>query len=164
MTAAVQVAGLATIKVGTGDGGSLDTLGYTRDGAQITYEAYSVDVPGDEFGGDEGPPIDIQYLGETARIRLEMTKYDSSVKDKLEDRLLGENAGTPGTPGTLLFADSKTVRLAIDTANDNPDRNFPRATLVKTPIEVNKGTKYSTLILEFVAYEDADGVLFNTTT
>ena len=59
----IQVAGLAPIKV---DG---ELLGYTRNGADTTKEAYWLDVPGDENGGDDGPPIDVQYLGEIARVR-----------------------------------------------------------------------------------------------
>ena len=74
MAVAVQVAGLATIKIAAAVGSPLYTLGYTQNGAFITTEGYTVNVPGDENGGDDGPPIEIQSLGETARVRLEFTK------------------------------------------------------------------------------------------
>ena len=42
------------------------------------------------------------------------------------------------------------------------DRNFPRV-FPRAPIEVNKGTRFSTLVMEFEAHEDGSGVLWNTT-
>ncbi len=165
MAVAVQVAGLATIAVGA-EGAAfadLSILGYTRDGAEIVTEGHYVDIPGDENGGDEGPPIDVQYLGETAKARLELTKWNSTVADTIASRLHGATAGTPGTAGSLMFAGSYVKRVLIYKAG-TPNVamfNFPRA-FCRAPIEINKGTKFSTLILELEAYKDANGVLYNT--
>jgi hypothetical protein len=123
MAAIVQAYGLATIKVDCGAG--LETLGYTRNGAEENYEAFWIDVPGDQHGGDQGPPIEVQYLGEIARIRLEMTKYDEAVLDKVKARLRSGTAGTVGTPGTLMFAGSKYIRVLIHSVSE--PRNFPIA-------------------------------------
>lgn len=160
MAVAIHVAGLATIKVDTGDANALETLGYTRDGTEITEEARFIDVPGDENGGDEGPPVDVQYLGETARIRLELTKYDSAVAAKVFPRLYGGTDGQPGTAGTLMFGDSKTYRLLIHTIAE--PYNYPRA-FPRGAVELNKGTRFSTLVLEFEAHKDGNGVLRNAT-
>jgi hypothetical protein len=69
MTATPQNHGKATIRVNTGSAGVLETVGYTRNGADLTTEGFWIDVPGDENGGDSGPPIEIQYVGEMARVR-----------------------------------------------------------------------------------------------
>ena len=69
MAIAVIVDGLVTVKI-TPYGGAQASLGYTRNGVDITFEGFFLDVMGDETGGDDGPPIDRQYLGEIARIRF----------------------------------------------------------------------------------------------
>ena len=162
MAITVNVAGLATIKAGTGASGALESLGYTMDGARITSEGYTTNVPGDQNGGDEGPPVEIQYLGETARVRLEMTKWDTAVQAKLEARFKGGTAGTPPTAGSLMFAGGGYFRLLIH--SPATPRNFICASLLKQPIEINKGTKFSRLVLEFECYKDpTTGVLYNST-
>ena len=160
MAAAVQIAGACEIKVAT-NGGSLQSLGYTRNFADVTKEAFWVDVPGDENGGDEGPPIEIIYLGEIARVRLELTKWDATVAAIVKARLSGGTAGTPGSTGTAMFAGSKDLRLLLNAAND--PRNFPRA-IPRGSIEIGRGSKYSTLVCEFECHKDGSGVLYNTTT
>jgi len=159
------VAGLCTVKVGTGEGNALESAGYSRNGAEITKEAFMLDVPGDENGGDDGPPVDIQNLGEIIRVRLELTKYDRDVTIKIEPREKGGSAGVIATPGALMFAGEKFMRLLLSTPN-NPV-NFPWA-IPREPIDVNLGTKFSTLLLEFVCYKDPTsantGVIYNATT
>lgn len=144
-TVQVQVAGLAAIKI---DG---ELLGYTRNGADSTNEAFWLDVPGDQNGGDDGPPIDIQYLGEIVRVRLELTKWNETVADKIRARVKGATAGAPAEVGTLMGRDSKSVRLTIDAPN--LPRNYPRA-IPRMPIEMNRGTKFSTLVCEFECHRD----------
>jgi len=160
MAIAVNVAGAAQIQVNTGGSFALETLGYTRNGADVTKEAFFLDVPGDANGGDDGPPIDIVYLGEIARIRLELTKWDNAIANKLRPRLYGGTLGQTGTPGTLMVGGSKTHRVLINTTND--DRNFPVCVL-RMPIEINRGTKFSTLVLEFEAHS-VSGLLYNAVT
>ena len=166
MAITVNVAGLATIKIAAG--GALQDFGYTMDGARITTEGFTVNVPGDENGGDEGPPVEIQYLGEIVRVRLEMTKWDVSVGNVLSARFKGGTAGVPVAAGSLVFSAGGYFRLVISAAN--APWNFPCATLIKQPIEINAGTKYSKLLVEFECYKNpsagngADaGVLYNTT-
>lgn len=160
MATTVNVGGLATVKVGTGAADALETLGYTRQGVTITAQDYYLDVPGDQNGGDEGPPIDVQYMGETAIVRLELTKWDVDIEDKVVCRVKGGTAGSPSASGTLMNANG-AMRLLVDT----PTRpyNFPQA-FPRKPIEVNRGTKFSTLIIEFECHENQDGVLYNRTT
>lgn len=160
MAVAIQVTGPALIKVGTGAASALENLGYTRNGAEIVAEGYWINVPGDENGGDDGPPIDVQFVGETARIRLELTKWDVTVAAEVESRFKDGTGGTPGTAGTLMFSGSKAMRLVIVPTTGG--RNFPRA-FPRFAIELNKGTRFSTFVVEFEAHKDAAGVLWNTT-
>lgn len=160
MAAQVHVAGITLVKIATPADGSLESVGYTRNGPDVSERPFMIPVPGDENGGDSGPPIDIQWLGETARIRLEFTKYDSAVTDKLRKFVAGATLGTPATAGTLMFQDNKAHRLVL--ANTNNPLNFPRV-VFNEPAEYNVGSRYTVLVLTAEAHKDASGVLFNTT-
>lgn len=162
MATAVHNAGLCTVKINANQGAGIETLGYTANGAQKTTEGKFLDVPGDANGGDEGTPIDIQWLGEIARVRLELTDFDTAVLAKVKARVAGNTAGTPGTVGTFLFSGSnKNFRLILDSPND--PYNFPRA-VPRGVQEVNLGTKYERVIVEFECYKNASDVLYNTST
>lgn len=158
MAAAVQVAGACLIQVNAGAG--IESLGYSVNGVDATAEAFWIDVPGDENGGEQGPPIEIQFLGEIARIRMELSKWDSSVFAKVEARLKSATAGTPSTPGTLVFANSLDMRLLLNATNF--DRNFPRA-IPRGAIEMNRGTRWARAVIEWECHKDATGVLYNST-
>jgi hypothetical protein len=166
MAKTVNVTGLALIRVAPASGAPLADLGYTQNGAQITFEGYELRVPGDENGGDDGPPIDIQVLGQTARIRLEMTKFDVTVSDTILTRTPSGTLGVPnsaGVPtGTLIFASSQFFRLVI--ATTTRPFNFPCVSLIKTPQELNAGTKFQRHIIEAEAYKHpTTGVLWDRT-
>lgn len=141
--------------------GNLANFGYTEDGAEPVLNGFWRNVPGDQNGGPEGPPIDIQFLGETATIRLVMTKFAVSVATALAARVAAATAGTPAATGTLMFEESKAFRLLISPTNR--PLNFPRVVL-RGSIEINKGTKFQRWIGEFEAHKDANGVLYNATT
>lgn len=161
MAATVHNHGKATIKVNTGTSDALEIVGYTRNGADVSEEGFWIDVPGDENGGDSGDPIDIQYLGEMARVRIELTKFDQAVLSKVMKRLkdVAKVEGTVATPGTFVFLNSLAFRLVIDSPT-NP-KNFLRA-VPRAPTQRNMGTRFTTKVLEFDCYKDANGVLHNS--
>lgn len=161
MAETINVAGVALIKVDTGSSHALELLGYTRNGAECTFQVFMHDVHTDLDGGDDGPPTDSQELGQIATIRLELTKWDTAVSAKIECRQYGATAGTVLSPGVLMVGGLKTYRLLIHSAT-NP-LNFP-VVMFREPIELNKGTKYSTMILIGTAYRNASSVLYNATT
>lgn len=160
MATAVQVAGLTTISVGTGTAGALETLGFSRNGVTVSKNAFWLNVPGDANGGDDGPPIEVQLLGEIAMVRLELTKFDSAIITKLAARLRTFTEGTVPTPGNLVFANSYYYRLLLNNANDVI--NFPVA-IPRGSYEKNRGTKWMTAVLEFECHKNDSGVLHNTT-
>lgn len=157
MAVAVNVAGLAPVYVDLGSG--LQLLGYTANGVDIATSGYFLDVPGDQNGGDNGPPIEIQYFGETAEIRLDLTKYDPAIAEAIEARLARGTPGQPAPAGSIIFGSGSSMRLAIACASR--PRNFPRA-VPRGACQVNKGTRYSRFIVDFVAYKSISGVLWNT--
>ncbi len=162
MAASVVVAGVAEVQIYSTAGAAMAILGYTRNGVEITKEGFFLDVPGDSNGGDDGPPIDVQYHGETARIRCELTKFDNALADEIKGRIADlDTNSTPGTPpgaGVLMFAGAEAIRLLINSASD--PINFPRV-FPRFPIEQNRGTKFSTLIVEFEAHANGSGVLYD---
>ncbi len=165
----VNVTGLAVVKVGdvaaTQD--TLEDLGYTRNGVEISFTGFFLDVPGDENGGDDGPPVDVQYMGETATIRMELTKYNATVAGKVSARVNGGVEGVPVAAGTLMFGDRNDLannvawRLLIQVSGGVGNMNFLRA-FPRNVIELNKGTRFSTLVVEFEAHKNLAGVLWNT--
>ena len=162
MAVAISVDGLATIKVATPTGGTLETLGQTMNGVEITEQVFNLPVYADENGGDAGPPCDVQYMGEAHRIRLLLTKWDEAVLDKIRAVIASGTAGTPATAGTLAFGTSNLFRLLIHTPL--LPRNYIAATFFE-PREINKGTKHSQALVQAVCYKDpTTGVMYNTTT
>lgn len=160
MPAAVVVAGPVLVRTGTGSANALEDLGYSINGIRITEDVFMGDVPGDQNGGDAGPPIDVQYFGQVDRVELELNKYDSAVLAKIAPRLLGGTAGTTGTPGTLIAGGTKYFRLLLTATNFT--RNYLCA-IPRAPIESNWGTKFSVVRLVFDCHA-FNGTLYNTTT
>lgn len=163
MAVEIQVTGPATIKVDTGSSNALETLGYSEDSISIEFPAFWSDVYGDAHGGREGPPIDSQYLGQIARGRLVLTRWDAAVFAKLEARVYGGTAGTVSSSdiGALMLQGSKTTRLVLDSAVR--PKNFP-LTIFREAIELPMGTKHSILVIPFEARRNlSSGVLWNTT-
>lgn len=157
MPIGVQNVGAALVRIDAGAG--LEDLGYSINGVEISDDPYFSDVPSDENGGDEGPPIDVQYFGMTATIRMELSRWDPVVAAKVFPFGAGGAAGVEGTSGSLMSA--AVYRLLI--LPTSTPRNYPRA-FPTEPIEVNKGTKYSRLVMTWKAYGFTSSTVWNTTT
>lgn len=160
MTIAVVVDGPVQVRCGTGSAGALENLGYSIDGVMVAENGFFDDVPGDQNGGTAGPPIDVQYFGEIHRVRMELSKWDILIAAKIWPKLRGGTAGTPGTPGTLVAGSSSYYRLLLH-GTSNP-RNY-LAAIPRGAIEINKGTRFSRLVLDFECHAFT-GTLYNTTT
>ncbi|HWA97912.1 MAG TPA: hypothetical protein VG713_05445 [Pirellulales bacterium] len=156
MSLGVVVPGKTLVRIGPG-GGSLQSLGYTRDSVDCISEGFFQDVPGDENGGEAGPPIDILYLGEIARVRVELTKFDTTVASIVEARVNGATVGTPAATGSLMFAGTYYMTLAL--VNTNAPRTFNRA-IPRSAIQMNRGSKFATFVCEWECHKDGSGVLF----
>lgn len=160
MAVAVQVAGLVTIQVDTGSSHALETLGYSVNGVDIEENIFTLDVQGDEHGGDSGPPIDVQYLGQVDTVRMELSKWDDAILDKIRARLWNSGFTTPAAGqvlsadiGSLFFGGSKFFRLVLDAANSGFDRDYIKV-IFREPIVVNRGVKHSIARLTATCYRE----------
>lgn len=159
MAIAVVVPGPVLVRTGTGSASALEDLGYSVNGVEVDEEPIVIPVPGDQNGGDQGIPIDEQYLGEAQYIRMELTNFDAAVMAKIGAKLKGETAGTLDTIGTLYAAGSLYYRvLLLGTA-------FTRNYLACRPTRISApyGSKYLRQSVEFIA-RPVSGVLYNSTT
>lgn len=152
--------GLATVKVGFGASGAFQTLGYTRNGVQISLRSIMIPVPGDAGGGDGGTPIDYQYLGEEGTIRAELTSVDMAVLESLKG-IWAKAAGEVTLHiGKFIFGPGNFLRVSIETPTKI--HTFPRCTLLNEPIEITKGTRYAVHVVSFHAHPYA-GSLYSVT-
>jgi hypothetical protein len=79
---------------------------------------------------------------------MEMTKWDMDVLALVRSRIRGVAAGTLNTAGRLMFAGSECFGLLIN-CPDNGFRIGWDLAIPRMPIEENRGTKFSTLIMEW---------------
>ncbi len=127
-------------------------LGESLDMLDTEQNEYNKEVPGDANGGPDGPPIEIQFLGLTYTIRLNLSKYDPTFAAAMEGR------GVNATTGTILDAEigalkllSKSSRLCIVSAVTGTAINFP-CCLIRDAISYGQGTKFSTFSATITAY------------
>lgn len=159
MTKQVNVDYAVLVKVDYGSG--LTDLGWTANGVDVAHEVFTADVPGDQNGGEQGPPIDIQYFGEINRITLDLTKYDPDVLEAIRARLPGGTPGTPGTAGHLFLAGTLFMRVVLSSTNRS--RNFP-CCIPRSALEINKGSRFSRARFQFEAHKHpSTGYLDNAT-
>ena len=150
MAVTVQLTGPALLQLSTNGGTTWQNLGYTRNGAEITLERYTVNVPSDRTGGDAGPPAEVINLGITATIRADLTEFDDTVAD-----IVRTNNGAGFAQ--LMFSSGKAFGLKILATNQT--WTFNRVLAVDPPTE-NKGTTYTTFNCLFRAYPDQNGVTY----
>lgn len=157
-----NVAGKVQVWVDTGSAYALEFLGYTINGVEIEEVTFMSNVPSDENGGTEGPPNDVQHMGDLHYIRLEMGQFFDSVLAKIRSRLNTASEGTSITPGTLLRCGGYTYRVLL--IGPNYVRNY-LACIPRGAIRMNAGTQFSRAMVEFEAHRHrTSGVLFNQTT
>ena len=165
MALTIHVAGPVHIKPAFGNAtngvGSLESLGYSEAGLDITENVMTLDVHGDQNGGEAGTPIDIQYMDEYHVIRMTLTKWDEVVINKVRATLPAATVGTTSAAGTLLFQGFHCNRLLL--LGTAEIRNYLRV-VFREPKEINKGSKHSKAMLVAHCYKDASGVLYNEVT
>ena len=121
-------------------------LGFSQDGADITYRALWGDIHSDDFGGAGGAPSDTQLLGIIGSVTASLTKYDAAEVEKLASFTAGGNGNDLPTIGTFMRQENKTATLFIDGTKKKHTfgTSFPRE-----PQSLNAGTKFSTYIVQF---------------
>lgn len=141
---------------------TLESLGYSEAGVDITETQSLLNVQGDQNGGDAGEPIDEQYMGETHTIRMTLTKWDEAVVNKIRARIAAGTAGTVPRIGTLLRQGGHTFRLQLDAPFEPRDY---AVVIFREPQEINKGSKHSKLVLVATSrHPVGGGSLYTATT
>lgn len=167
MAEQIQVAGKSDIYIGLpGQHSTLMKLGEQRDQTSISVDSVKHNVYGDSHGGPDGPPIEVQMLGQIATVRFMLSKWDHAVRAAMEQHgvFATEGAVADSEVGALLLAD-RSFRILIKNTRDNTPqggsfdpftRNFV-CCVVSTPIEVGQGTKHSILTLDVQAHRAPAG-------
>lgn len=167
MPALPQVSGPCETILDTGTSRALESLGWTANGVSVQRRRLTTNIPGDQNGGDDGVPIEIQDFGGTVSVRLELTKWDSLVAAKV--RRLGNPNGTGFsgvslggivTPGTFIVANGGYYRLLLKPLDTSYAMNFLCAIPEGEPEEINLSSKFMRLNLSFTCYPIA-GTIWN---
>lgn len=162
MALAIHVPGPTLVQIDAGLGAGLENLGYTIDGVDVEFTAMTGEIPGDQNGGSEGPPIDVQFFGEMARVRTEFSRFDAAVVDSIRVRVSGSALGFNAAPGSLMS--TGVYRLLLLPADVSYAMNFPIA-LCRNPITSNVGTKFQRLSMDWEVHPNlSTRLLWNRTT
>lgn len=169
MAEIIQVPGPCHVLINQGTASALAALGYTENGAEVREELLAGDVPGDQNGGDQGSPIDIQKFALMGHVHLEMSKWDEAVARAVQAKSnpngSASNAqGVSPAPGVLIFSTTDYFRLLLFPATNSV---FVRNFLIAVPREahaLNLGTKYARFITDWICYPPlGGGTYWNTT-
>jgi hypothetical protein len=140
------VNGSAVVSVGTGAAGALETLGYTDQGVDIDIQELTEDILTDVSGRS---PQDVQLMGMTARIIVNLIAMDRTVFAKITGRGDRSTVGQTSTPGTILGANNYLFRVGIASPLDTP-WSFPTC-LVRPGYGTRLATKVHPFRIEFFA-------------
>lgn len=163
MALIVQKTGLVTHYTQAPGQNNLVATGYAMDMTRIREQPFWHDVPSDENGGPQGPPIDVQFLGAIVQIQIEMSRWDVAQVALLR-KYASATQGTisPNEVGT--FMSNKAVALLCYAPTQPLPLYFPFC-IVREPIEFGAGTKFSSVQLNFTAYKHpTSGVLYSQDT
>jgi hypothetical protein len=163
MAATFQAFGAAQIWVKTNS--TWSWLGFNRDRGDIRVNAHMIDVHSDEKGGDAGPPAEIQMLGQTAVVRCELSRWDTTVMAAIQSRINASSAVAEGASsayrGKFIFANSYHFELIVASLLK---LWYFTCTVPREPTHLNPGTAFSIQEVIFDAYEDpSTGCLYTTT-
>ena len=158
--APVNVAGLVRVQIAYPAWGAVHELGVTTDSINITERQYFHDVPGDRNGGPQGPPVEVQKLGEVHNIQLRMSTWNKAEMQQLEEWYHDENADGTSSPhrgsvkqwdvGEVVLA-KRGIRLLLETEDLNDTRNY-WCCIMREPKSFAIGTKFTEQSLTFEAH------------
>lgn len=168
MAAQIFVPGLIKVSVAPASGSPLQTLGYCSDGVHIREELRLRPVYGDEGGGAEGVPVDIQYLGQYHILRFELYRFEGAVLESVlkafstNQYKLRNKAFDPGwmmRQGGDHYQLELRTEYRVITADPVFKRLYPAAVLTGAP-EYGVGVHEMRTVFEFTCYPDASGTIF----
>ena len=148
----IQVTGVVNVQYAIPHTGALVELGVATDSIQITERHYYHDIPGDMNGGQQGPPIDIQKLGEVHTINIRFSSWHLGNMQLLEKHFhTTRGAVAQGEVGKLMFQSGQAIRLLLETIDIENIRNYWHC-ILREPKSFSIGTKYTEQSLTFEAH------------
>lgn len=134
-------------------------LGESADEIRIQHQVLQNTVHGDRNGGRAGDGIEDQYMGETASVRLELSRFDKDVAGALQ-----RAGGILATPGTIpdnaigaLMRRDKSYRVTfVATSDATRTRNF-WCGIVKSAHILAGGTKFEMFQAEISFHRAPEG-------
>lgn len=161
----VTRAGLTNILVAVPYNGQLMHLGHATDQIDIQSRPYLLDVPGDRNGGSQGPPIEIQYLGQVYIISFTLSSFVGATVAYLQDWCQTVSGQVAQADVGQFVMSTKSVRLLLEAPSSTT--NFV-CCIPREPIRFGVGTKYTEFAFQFEAHRApcghaSAGVIWNTT-
>lgn len=153
MAYTVLVPGASEIKLNSGTDYATEALGYSMNGVEIRFEVFKTHIPGDQFGGDLGPPIEKQIFARKAIVRVELSRFDKAVAQRV-DKKVNQLATDEPTVGQLLYTSGGHFKLGINNTND--PYTFYCATPIEEPHELNAGSRWQRRVYVFECLPDPD--------
>jgi hypothetical protein len=157
-------AGPATVSVqtrtpSTGVLGTAFDLGINREAIPIIVTPSMLDVPSDDFGGPDGVPADVQYMGAIANIQLSLTKFDKAFVDSFLTGYTWDDGGADDvqTAGILpefgAFARQNSFFFKMTLTSAYVVRTFEQC-IVRNGGATGQGTRYASYDLQVECHID----------
>jgi hypothetical protein len=134
--------------------GALLALGVATDGVRYQNHPYYIDVHGDRNGGQQGPPIEKQYLGEIVIVSFSLTA--ANLETVRKRGMLATNGTIPQTAIGDFMLTGASMRLLLKTELEADVRNFWCAVPIQAH-EVTEGSKFSEWSLSFECHRPPCG-------
>ena len=157
MAVATISLGACEILVDTGTSNALETLGYSNDNVRIRQQRFTHKIYGDQNGGSEGIPLDIQNLGAIHIVQFELVNFDIDVFNKCEAAAYGVTEGETGTVGQ--FLSNTEFRLLLKPESGVEPRNYLKAAPYQS-IDWSLGVKNTQVPMAWECYP-VNGVVFD---
>jgi len=157
-------AGPATVSVqtrtpSTGVLGTAFDLGINREAIPIIVTPSMLDVPSDDFGGPDGVPADVQYMGAIANIQLSLTKFDKAFVDSFLTGYTWDDGGADDvqTAGILpefgAFARQNSFFFKMTLTSAYVIRTFEQC-IIRNGGATGQGTRYASYDLQVECHID----------
>jgi len=131
---------------------NLIPLGVATDTLEITPRPFYNDIYSDQYGGQQGPPVDVQYLGETIDINFSLTTWNETAINLLKQRAINQVRGVVSQNEIGSFTlKSHSIRFLINTQDTDDIRNF-WCCLARQPVPIGMGTKWAEYRISLTAY------------
>jgi hypothetical protein len=133
--------------------GTLLHLGSSVDTTEFRNAPYYNEIYGDQHGGQQGPPIEMQYLGHVVHFTVELVTWDETALELIRERVVQNptrGLDSAAIIGAMMFK-RNAIRVVANTADQDDVRNFYTC-IAREPMSIGYGTKFAAWRIPFTAY------------